>query len=105
MLDLFEYSCPMETLIDAENENQKKKDTKKLTLIIFLCAFFMIAEIIGGVCAGSLSVITDAAHLLTGNLILEFSFLRYFWIFDFFICNDMVKKTCEHKTFLWISSN
>lgn len=66
MLGSFEYSCPMETSFD-ENEHQKDKDTRKLIVIIFLCALFMIAEVIGGLYAGSLAVITDAAHLLTGK--------------------------------------
>lgn len=37
----------------------------KLILAMCLCVLFMVAEIVGGYVAGSLSVMTDGAHLLT----------------------------------------
>ena len=42
-----------------------KKATRKLIIATVLCLFFMIIEIVGGVLANSLSIATDAAHLLT----------------------------------------
>ncbi|KAL1228853.1 Proton-coupled zinc antiporter SLC30A2 [Trichinella pseudospiralis] len=41
------------------------RDKRVLLISIFLCFFFMAAEIIGGYFAGSLAIMTDAAHLLT----------------------------------------
>lgn len=32
---------------------------------VFVCLFFMICEIVGGLISGSLAIITDASHLLT----------------------------------------
>ncbi len=42
-----------------------KNARKKLILASLLCFSFMIAEIIGGVFANSLAIVSDAAHLLT----------------------------------------
>ena len=47
----------------AAESNAKAK--KVLWISIFICLGFMIAEIIGGIWAQSLAIITDAAHLLT----------------------------------------
>ncbi len=45
---------------DKDNESLKK--LKRATIFVFC---FFIVEVIGGIWAGSLAVITDAAHLLT----------------------------------------
>ncbi|XP_010072297.1 PREDICTED: zinc transporter 8 [Pterocles gutturalis] len=48
-------------------ENRKREQhqaRRKLCVASVICIFFMIAEIIGGQIAGSLAVITDAAHIL-----------------------------------------
>ncbi|XP_055339557.1 proton-coupled zinc antiporter SLC30A2-like isoform X2 [Paramacrobiotus metropolitanus] len=42
-----------------------KAARKKLIIASVLCLTFMIGEIVGGYVAGSLAVLTDAAHLLT----------------------------------------
>lgn len=39
--------------------------TRILWLTVMLCLFFMVCEVIGGILAGSLAIVTDAAHLLT----------------------------------------
>uniref|UniRef100_A0A915I8Q9 Zinc transporter 2 n=1 Tax=Romanomermis culicivorax TaxID=13658 RepID=A0A915I8Q9_ROMCU len=44
-------------------ENHKARRT--LIIASILCLSFMVAEVIGGYIAGSLAIITDAAHLLT----------------------------------------
>jgi len=36
---------------------------KKLSIVAFLCLCFMIGEVVGGVYANSLAILTDAAHL------------------------------------------
>uniref|UniRef100_A0AC34QL07 Solute carrier family 30 member 2 n=1 Tax=Panagrolaimus sp. JU765 TaxID=591449 RepID=A0AC34QL07_9BILA len=51
--------------LQAEQEETKKKAKNVLWLSIILCTAFMIAEIIGGIWAQSLAIVTDAAHLLT----------------------------------------
>ena len=38
---------------------------RQLVVASMLCGFFMVAETIGGLVAGSLAVMTDAAHMLT----------------------------------------
>lgn len=42
-----------------------KKAWNKLVLASVLCLLFMVVEITGGIIAGSLAIVSDAAHLLT----------------------------------------
>lgn len=44
---------------------QAEKDQRKLVLATVFVSFFFIVEIVGGVLAGSIAIMTDAAHLLT----------------------------------------
>ncbi|EFA06430.1 Zinc transporter 2-like Protein [Tribolium castaneum] len=46
-------------------QSEDKKAWKKLLIAAILCFFFMITELIGGFIAGSLAVMTDAAHLFS----------------------------------------
>ncbi|KAK3505713.1 hypothetical protein QTP70_020473, partial [Hemibagrus guttatus] len=50
------------TLEDREQE--KKLARKRLYIVSAVCLVFMVGEILGGYFAGSLAVMTDAAHLL-----------------------------------------
>ncbi|XP_058099449.1 metal tolerance protein 1-like [Magnolia sinica] len=43
---------------------ERNRSAKKVLGVIVLCLLFMVVEIIGGVKANSLAVLTDAAHLL-----------------------------------------
>lgn len=43
--------------------DQNKIVRYKLVTVFILCVFFMIAEIVGGIIANSISIQTDAAHL------------------------------------------
>ncbi|XP_061520667.1 proton-coupled zinc antiporter SLC30A8-like [Phycodurus eques] len=47
-----------------DREREKKVARKRLLVVSVVCLIFMIGEIIGGYFAGSLAVMTDAAHLL-----------------------------------------
>lgn len=47
----------------AEEDNLKAR--RKLWMVSVLCLLFMILEIIGGLIANSLAIMTDAAHLLS----------------------------------------
>jgi Co/Zn/Cd efflux system component len=38
---------------------------RKLKVVLVICFFFMICEVIGGVMSGSLAILTDAAHMLS----------------------------------------
>lgn len=42
-----------------------KKVQKKLIIALVLCFLFMILEVVGGIFANSLAILTDAAHLLS----------------------------------------
>ncbi|KAL2649982.1 hypothetical protein R1flu_018110 [Riccia fluitans] len=44
-------------------QRERSKATKKLTRAVIFCAVFMVVEIIGGIKAGSLAILTDAVHL------------------------------------------
>ncbi|KAI5622784.1 hypothetical protein C0J50_17662 [Silurus asotus] len=45
-------------------EQEKKMARKRLYIVSAVCLVFMVGEILGGYFAGSLAVMTDAAHLL-----------------------------------------
>ncbi|KAM9339850.1 proton-coupled zinc antiporter SLC30A8-like [Symphorus nematophorus] len=47
-----------------DREREKKVARKRLYMVSVICLIFMIGEILGGYFAGSLAVMTDAAHLL-----------------------------------------
>ncbi|XP_070840983.1 proton-coupled zinc antiporter SLC30A8 [Chaetodon trifascialis] len=47
-----------------DREREKKVARKRLYMVSIICLIFMIGEILGGYVAGSLAVMTDAAHLL-----------------------------------------
>ncbi|XP_059365460.1 probable proton-coupled zinc antiporter SLC30A4 isoform X2 [Carassius carassius] len=47
-----------------DREREKKLAKKRLYIVSVVCLVFMIGEILGGYFAGSLAVMTDAAHLL-----------------------------------------
>uniref|UniRef100_A0A7S3V097 Cation efflux protein cytoplasmic domain-containing protein n=1 Tax=Aplanochytrium stocchinoi TaxID=215587 RepID=A0A7S3V097_9STRA len=49
----------------AESRRQVKEARSKLLKASILCIFFMIIEVVGGYMAGSLAIMTDAAHLLS----------------------------------------
>ncbi|CAO1303703.1 unnamed protein product [Diamesa hyperborea] len=58
--------CLYELGSTVDNDNNKAK--KQLICATVLCVIFMIVEMIGGYYAGSLAIMTDAAHLVTDSL-------------------------------------
>ncbi|XP_030764030.1 zinc transporter 2 isoform X2 [Sitophilus oryzae] len=69
---MVDYEVLLETLgdthIHCHDSLVSIEDTKAFTKLIFaalFCFLFMIAELIGGYLAGSLAVMTDAAHLFS----------------------------------------
>ncbi|KAF5281321.1 hypothetical protein FQA39_LY17833 [Lamprigera yunnana] len=69
-----DFHCHIDVLVA-----QDQKAWKKLVSVSTLCLCFMVAELIGGYLAGSLSVMTDAAHLFS-DLIGFFVSLLSIWI-------------------------
>jgi cation diffusion facilitator family transporter len=72
------YKYHKETFSSIEIEESKKSDEtiKKMLKISIICLCFLIAELIGGVIANSLAILSDAAHLssdLSGFVISLFS--------------------------------
>eukprot|EP00897_Mesotaenium_endlicherianum_P005012 jgi/Mesen1/4539/ME000232S03796 len=49
----------------SESSKEREKARRKLMYAIALCLGFMIVEVIGGLWANSLAILTDAAHLLS----------------------------------------
>uniref|UniRef100_A0A915EDW9 Uncharacterized protein n=1 Tax=Ditylenchus dipsaci TaxID=166011 RepID=A0A915EDW9_9BILA len=50
---------------DSSIKQGNSKAVKVLWLSVVVCLFFMLCEVVGGIWAQSLAIITDAAHLLT----------------------------------------
>lgn len=61
----FEYVCMCQQKGFASNLNSNSTKTAKSKILwaIVLCCVFMIVEFLGGYIAGSLAIMTDAAHL------------------------------------------
>jgi solute carrier family 30 (zinc transporter), member 2 len=51
--------------VDEHLDMSSKRARKRLLVASLLCVAFMIAEAVGGILAGSLAILTDAAHLLS----------------------------------------
>ncbi len=63
--EIEQYKTLKEPTPLTDDERDADKSLRKLkTATIFVLCFFVV-EVVGGVWAGSLAVITDAAHLLT----------------------------------------
>jgi cobalt-zinc-cadmium efflux system protein len=43
-------------------------DSRALTLVLFLTAAFMVAEVVGGLISGSLALLADAGHMLSDSV-------------------------------------
>ncbi|XP_071356994.1 proton-coupled zinc antiporter SLC30A2 isoform X2 [Trachinotus anak] len=56
--------CHDNSRAQEDREREKKVARKRLYVVSVICLIFMIGEILGGYFAGSLAVMTDAAHLL-----------------------------------------
>lgn len=56
--------CHDNSHAQEDREREKKVARKRLYVVSVICMIFMIGEILGGYFAGSLAVMTDAAHLL-----------------------------------------
>ncbi|XP_055311123.1 proton-coupled zinc antiporter SLC30A2-like isoform X2 [Sitodiplosis mosellana] len=61
------------------NDAQNKKEKRQLIIATTLCFFFMFAEILGGYLAGSLAIMSDAAHLLSDCISFIVALLAIVW--------------------------
>ncbi|KAM4549894.1 proton-coupled zinc antiporter SLC30A8 [Fundulus diaphanus] len=57
--------CHDNSYAQEDREKEKTVARRRLYVVSVICLLFMIGEIVGGYLAGSLAVMTDAAHLLT----------------------------------------
>jgi zinc transporter 2 len=57
-----------ESPILAENTKHNQETLRKLWIVSVICLVFMIIEIIAGYMAGSIAIMSDAAHLLSDFL-------------------------------------
>uniref|UniRef100_A0A3Q2P5J3 Proton-coupled zinc antiporter SLC30A8 n=1 Tax=Fundulus heteroclitus TaxID=8078 RepID=A0A3Q2P5J3_FUNHE len=57
--------CHDNSYAQEDRDKEKKVARRRLYVVSVVCLLFMIGEIVGGYLAGSLAVMTDAAHLLT----------------------------------------
>lgn len=58
--------CGLESAASMEkDEVERRKSSRKLSRAVMICLFFMGVEVVGGLYANSLAILTDAAHLLT----------------------------------------
>ncbi|NXS51580.1 ZNT8 protein, partial [Brachypteracias leptosomus] len=58
------YHCHGYSQVNENRKREQHQARRKLCVASVICIFFMIAEIIGEYIAGSLAVVTDAAHIL-----------------------------------------
>lgn len=50
---------------DGKHKKNSKQSMRKLVIVSILCAVFMFAELIGGIIANSLAVMSDSAHMFS----------------------------------------
>ncbi|NXE89224.1 ZNT8 protein, partial [Menura novaehollandiae] len=58
------YHCHSYSQACENRKSEQHQARRKLCVASIICTFFMIAEITGEYIAGSLAVVTDAAHVL-----------------------------------------
>ncbi|XP_004679683.1 PREDICTED: zinc transporter 8 [Condylura cristata] len=58
------YHCHRDSKATEKRANEQHRAKWKLCAASTVCLVFMVAEVVGGHVAGSLAVVTDAAHLL-----------------------------------------
>lgn len=49
----------------SQDEKEQSASMRKLLVAVVLCIVFMAVEVVGGIKANSLAILTDAAHLLS----------------------------------------
>ncbi|KAL1350291.1 hypothetical protein HN51_014399 [Arachis hypogaea] len=49
----------------SKDSEERSASMRKLLIAVVLCVIFMSVEVVGGIKANSLAILTDAAHLLS----------------------------------------
>lgn len=95
---------PGETMTGSRPPEPHDPQTQRKLLIALVIAFlFMIVEVVGGIYAHSLAIITDAAHLLSDVSGFGVSALAAVWAARMshshfsYGCEDMALSWCRHK--------
>uniref|UniRef100_A0A3Q2ZWN7 Proton-coupled zinc antiporter SLC30A8 n=2 Tax=Kryptolebias marmoratus TaxID=37003 RepID=A0A3Q2ZWN7_KRYMA len=60
--------CHDNSRAQEERETEKKNARRRLYVVSVVCLLFMVGEVVGGYLAGSLALMTDAAHLLADQI-------------------------------------
>ena len=47
----------------SDDARRRKGVLRRLFIATALCSFFLVVEVVGGLLAGSLAILSDAAHL------------------------------------------
>lgn len=58
------YADAVESIVDNDKV-QRRNVLRRLKIASFLCCTFFLVEVVGGVLAGSLAILSDAAHLFS----------------------------------------
>ena len=61
----------------SKDSEERSTSMRKLLIAVGLCFVFMTVEVIGGIKANSLAILTDAAHLLSDVAALPSPYFRY----------------------------
>lgn len=69
-----EFSIPHHVAVS------KSKELRKLKIAVMMCLIFFAMELVGGIVAGSLALLSDAFHLLTGSIFDFYCILILVWI-------------------------
>lgn len=59
------HSCALHSV--NGHEEHSKRSQKRLAIALVFCILFMFIEMAGGYLSGSLAIMTDAVHLLSGT--------------------------------------
>ncbi|KAH0928162.1 hypothetical protein HID58_013889 [Brassica napus] len=76
-----ETACRLSTSL-SDDAKERSASMRKLCFVVVLCILFMSTEVVGGIKANSLAILTDAAHLLTDVAAFSISMLSlwaYSW--------------------------
>lgn len=60
-----QFHCHSDSNDSRSSDGESNSARRKLIIASIICVIFMIIEVIGGILANSLAIVSDAAHLLT----------------------------------------
>ncbi|KAG2258865.1 hypothetical protein Bca52824_078159 [Brassica carinata] len=69
-----ETSCVFSTSTSDTKERSASMRKLAIAIVVVLCILFMTIEVVGGIKANSLAILTDEAHLKKWCLFMSFTF-------------------------------